>query len=85
MASFTPPRFAHKVPDDIRTLLNSHKDIMELWNSLTPRARNEWICWVITVKREETRVKHLQRLRDDLRQGKRRPCCWAGCPHRVKG
>lgn len=72
----------HRVPSDLRKVLQSHKDVLELWNKLTPLARNEWICWVTIVKKKETRAEHLVRLCDELRAGKRRPCCWPGCPHR---
>ena len=73
---------AHKVPDDMRKVLMSETKILQKWESLTPLARNEWICWTISVKKEETRAKHLMRLKEDLLKGKRRPCCWPGCSHR---
>ncbi len=73
--------FAHKMPSDLRAVLKSNKDVLELWEKLTPLAHNEWICWVTIVKKKETRIEHLQRLCEDLRKGKRRPCCWPGCPH----
>lgn len=72
----------HKVPEDMRKALTSSAKVLEAWQSLTPLARNEWICWTTSVKRQETRDDHIRRLREDLVRGKRRPCCWAGCPHR---
>lgn len=72
----------HRVPADMRELLISHADLLELWNGLTPLARNEWICWATIVKKEETRKEHLKRLSEDLHKGKKHPCCWPGCPHR---
>lgn len=72
----------HKMPSDLNLILRSKKDILELWEKLTPLARNEWICWVTIVKKKETRTEHLKRLCEDLQKGKRRPCCWPGCPHR---
>ena len=71
----------HKVPADVKEALISGSDILEKWNNLTPRARNEWICWIIIVKKPETRKNHINRLCADLLQGKRRPCCWPGCPY----
>lgn len=56
--------------------------LRELWNGLTPLARNEWICYVTIVKKSETRAAHLERMQEDLPAGKKRPCCWPGCPHR---
>ena len=52
------------------------------WRDITPLARNEWICWVTSPKKPETRARHIQRAKEDLAAGKRRPCCWPGCPHR---
>ncbi len=72
----------HKVPKDLRALLLQHEDVLVVWNKLTPLARNEWICYVTIVKKPETRNNHLIRLLQDLRNGKKRPCCWPGCPHR---
>ncbi len=72
----------HAVPSDMRRALRSNISASLAWKSLTPLARNEWICWVISVKKKETREKHLRRLVEELNEGSRRPCCWAGCPHR---
>ena len=72
----------HRIPSDMRKALLSSKNLQETWNSLTPLARNEWICWVTMPKKEETRKEHLRRMGEELRAGKRRPCCWPGCPHR---
>ncbi len=71
----------HDVPADLEKILSASPKVLELWNNLTPLSRNEWICWVTIVKKAETREKHLQRLQEDLIKGKKRPCCWPGCPH----
>ncbi|MBP7804766.1 MAG: YdeI/OmpD-associated family protein, partial [Candidatus Pacebacteria bacterium] len=47
-------------------------------------ARNEWICWVISGKKEETRNIRITKAISKLSGGMRRPCCWAGCGHRSK-
>lgn len=72
----------HEVPDDMEAALTGGTDIMERWNKLTPIQRNEWICWVTIVKKPETRAAHIERMKEDLKEGKRQPCCWPGCPHR---
>jgi uncharacterized protein YdeI (YjbR/CyaY-like superfamily) len=73
---------AHRVPADLRRVLVGDRATRELWDDLTPLARNEWICWVTSVKKPETRRKHVERLVEELKDGMRRPCCWPGCPHR---
>ncbi len=72
----------HDLPDDIREVLATNPEVREKWNMLTPLARNEWICWVTIVKKAETRAEHIERLLADIEKGKKRPCCWPGCPHR---
>jgi hypothetical protein len=73
----------HTVPTDLRKALISDADALERWEDLTPLARNEWICWTINVKTEETRKKHVDRVVAELLEGVRRPCCWVGCIHRT--
>jgi len=73
---------AHKLPSDLRKALTSSKKALSAWEDITPLARNEWICWVQSVKKKETRAEHVERATEDLTKGKRRPCCWVGCVHR---
>ncbi len=72
----------HRMTKDLRAFLDAHPSVAKLWDTLTPLARNEWICYVTMPKKPETRADHLRRLGEDLGRGKRRPCCWPGCPHR---
>jgi len=72
----------HKVPEDLRKALASSRAALAAWEDITPLARNEWICWVTYVKKPETRRQHVERVPRELIEGKRRPCCWLGCPHR---
>lgn len=74
---------AHKVPADLREALTSDSKALVMWEDLTPLARNEWICWTISVKKPETRKQHVERVRAELKEGMRRPCCWIGCTHRT--
>ena len=72
----------HKVPADLRKALTSDPLTLAAWKDITPLARNEWICWVTSAKKSETRRHRIERTRTELAEGKRRPCCWAGCIHR---
>jgi hypothetical protein len=73
----------HDLPADIRKALTDDPKALALWEGLTPLARNEWICWTISVKRAETRKEHVERIVPELKEGMRRPCCWIGCTHRT--
>jgi len=72
----------HKLPEDLRKVLTNSPKALAKWEDITPLARNEWICWVTSVKKEETRREHIKRVPEELIGGKRRPCCWVGCIHR---
>ena len=74
--------FRHDVPEDLGAVLKAEPSLAAKWNDLTDLARNEWICWMTSVKKQETRDMRLARLQEDISDGKRRPCCWPGCPHR---
>ena len=73
----------HTVADDMRAAIEADASVRELWQSLTPLGRNEFICWVEDAKQDKTRTKRIGRTIEELQEGKRRPCCWAGCIHRT--
>ncbi|MDO8558051.1 MAG: YdeI/OmpD-associated family protein [bacterium] len=72
----------HNMPEDLHKALMSATTAREIWEDITPLARNEWICWVTSGKKEETRSIRIEKALSKLKGGMRRPCCWAGCPHR---
>lgn len=72
----------HAMPADLRRALVAVPAARTAWESLTPLARNEWICWNTLVKQAKTREEHIRRTVTELQEGKRRPCCWLGCIHR---
>ena len=76
------PDFRHDIPDDLQAELDHNPALLARWSNLTSLARNEWICWMTSPKKQDTRDAHFARLKDDILTGKRRPCCWPGCPHR---
>jgi hypothetical protein len=73
----------HDLPEDLQDTLAADAEALAAWEDLTPLARNEWICWTISVKKPETRQQHVARVRTELKEGMRRPCCWIGCIHRT--
>lgn len=73
----------HDLPADLVDALTTSKKVADLWQGLTPMGRNEFICWVEDAKRENTRERRIRRTVEELLEGKKRPCCWAGCIHRT--
>lgn len=82
MAKAADPDFRHPTPPELQAMLDGDAALSGKWQALTPLARNEWICWTISAKQEATRQKRRTRLREGVLDGKKRPCCWPGCPHR---
>ena len=72
----------HKMLPDLRKAIASDSKAQAVWEDITPLARNEWICWVISGKKAETRNIRIKKALSKLKSGMRRPCCWAGCVHR---
>ncbi|HBU27845.1 TPA: hypothetical protein DEB00_01880 [Candidatus Uhrbacteria bacterium] len=74
-----PP--AHKIPLDLQKALDASAKAGEIWKDITPLARSEFACWVISAKLLSTRSRRIRRTVEELLEGKRRPCCFSGCPH----
>jgi hypothetical protein len=77
------PGTVHAVPADVATVLRDDVGLLAQWESLTPLGRNEFLCWIEDAKQAATRARRIERMGEELRAGKRRPCCWAGCIHRT--
>ncbi|OGE78992.1 MAG: hypothetical protein A2751_00840 [Candidatus Doudnabacteria bacterium RIFCSPHIGHO2_01_FULL_46_14] len=74
----------HIMPADLRKAIASAPAAQAAWEDITSLARNEWICWVTSGKKMETRGIRIEKALSKLKGGMRRPCCWMGCPHRGK-
>ena len=74
----------HQAGADIQAALTADAGVLALWESLTPLARNEFICWITDAKQQATRERRIRRTQEELEEGKRRPCCWPGCKHRER-
>lgn len=77
-----PSGTVHTLPPDLEQALRENPAALATWEDITPLARNEWICWIESAKKQATREKRIAWGCENLQAGKRRPCCWAGCPHR---
>ena len=83
MTDAFPHGIVHDAGDDLRAAVQSDLNILRLWENLTPLGRNEFICWVDDAKQPATRRRRLARTLVEVLEGKKRPCCWAGCIHRT--
>lgn len=83
MTTTFPHGTVHKASEDFQAAVRSDLKIFELWQRVTPLGRNEFICWVDDAKQPTTRRRRIERTCEELSEGKKRPCCWAGCIHRT--
>ena len=64
------------IPEDFQAALAGAPDICELWKSITPMARWEWVRWINATSNRQTRERRVEVGIAKLRSGKRRPCCF---------
>ncbi len=74
----------HRAETNLQAAVRADPEILVLWQALTPLGRNEFICWVEDAKQPATRQRRITRTTEELREGKKRPCCWSGCIHRTE-
>ena len=65
-----------RVPADLRKALAAAPKARALWSDITPIARRDWIHWITSAKRPETRARRIDNACDMLASGKRRACCF---------
>lgn len=66
-----------EVPPDLRSALAAAPaKARDVWSDITPAARRDFIHWITSGKKAETRVKRIETACDMLAKGKRRPCCF---------
>ena len=65
-----------EVPEELREALEAVPGAKEVWLDITSIARRDWVQWVTSGKKAETRVKRIDVACSKLAAGKRRPCCF---------
>ena len=65
-----------KVPADLKQALAGNAAAKAMWAEITPVARRDWIHWITSGKKAETRVKRIGVACDKLACGNRRACCF---------
>ncbi len=64
------------VPDDFTAALANSQKASDVWLAITPLARRDWIQWITSGKRADTRKIRIEKGCSMLASGKRRPCCF---------
>jgi hypothetical protein len=65
-----------EVPADVQHLLVDNPTVTPLWTRITPMARWEWLRWIGSTGKDETRKHRIEVSCSKLRAGERRPCCF---------
>jgi len=65
-----------RVPADLKRALAAEPAALATWKDITAVARRDWIAWVTSGKKAETRVKRIAVACDKLASGNRRACCF---------
>lgn len=65
-----------RVPVELRKALAAAPEARTVWSDLTPIARRDWIHWITSAKRSETRARRIANACEMLAAGKRRVCCF---------
>ncbi|MBI1841772.1 MAG: DUF1905 domain-containing protein [Verrucomicrobia bacterium] len=66
-----------RVPTDLRkALAAAPPGARKVWSDITPIARRDWIQWITSAKRMETRARRIVNACAMLAAGKRRVCCF---------
>lgn len=66
-----------EVPTDFQGALDESSDTARAtWAAITALARRDWIFWIVSGKKAETRQKRIQVAMSKLSAGSRRPCCF---------
>ncbi len=65
-----------EIPADIMKAVEAIPEVHELWQRITPLARWEWLRWIRSTSRDETRKHRIEVACSKLKSGMRRPCCY---------
>jgi bacteriocin resistance YdeI/OmpD-like protein/uncharacterized protein DUF1905 len=65
-----------RVPTDLRKALAANPAAKAQWTDITAVARRDWVHWIMSAKKEETRERRITTACDMLASGKRRACCF---------
>ncbi len=63
------------IPEDIMDALIK-EGVFNSWNSITTKARWEWLRWIRSTKNPATRQKRIEVACSKLQKGDKRPCCF---------
>src|SRR5699024_8457090 len=67
-----------RLPVEREKALTDASAAQQTWTDITPLARRDWILWITTAKKPETRLVRIEKTCSKLASGMRRVCCFPG-------
>jgi Bacteriocin-protection, YdeI or OmpD-Associated/Domain of unknown function (DUF1905) len=64
------------LPADLKSALANDKKVAKPWDDITPMARWDWLRWISSTGKSETRQRRIGVAFSKLKAGERRPCCF---------
>lgn len=65
-----------ELPADLQKALAADPPARAIWEDITPMARWDWLRWIGSTAKSETRAKHVEAALSKMKSGTRRPCCF---------
>lgn len=65
-----------RLPMDLRKALAAAPKANAVWSDITTKARRDWIQWITSPRKAETRERRINNACEMLAAGKRRACCF---------
>ena len=65
-----------EIPADLKKALAADPEAHAIWDDITPMARWDWLRWIGSTAKSETRAKHVVVALSKMKNGTRRPCCF---------
>jgi hypothetical protein len=65
-----------RVPADLRKALAAAPKARAVWSEISTVARRDWVAWIVSARKPETRARRVATACDMLAGGKRRICCF---------
>lgn len=60
------------IPPELKKAIDVNAAAKIVWVAITPRAKEEWVEWIASAKKEETRARRVEKAVERLSNGERR-------------
>lgn len=60
------------IPPELKKAIDVNAAAKKVWVAITPRAKEEWVEWIASAKKEETRARRVEKAVERLSNGERR-------------